>query len=158
MYQKIEIIGNLGKEPELRYTADGKATVSLSVATNRNTAQGQEETTWFRVIAWDKAAEYLSKYAQIGAKVFASGRLVIDPATHGPRVFVRQDGTATSSFEIVADTVKLISGYKNFNGQQSQQPRPQSQQTYNKQQTQAPVQQRTAQPQQQQAFNEDIPW
>ena len=149
MIQRLEIIGTMGKDPDLRYTPEGKATTTITVATNRNTANGQRETTWFHVICWEKTAEYLSKYAQKGAKIYASGRLVVDPQTGGPRIFKKQDGSVSTSFEMVAETVKLISGYKSIDGQQNQQGQQKPQQQY---------QQRTAAPQKQAESYDDIPW
>ena len=112
MYQELTIVGILGKDPEMRYTAEGKATAGLNVATSRNTAKGDKETTWFRVTCWEKTAEYMNSYAQKGTKILVRGRLVVDPQTGGPRVFTKNDGTPSSTFEVVADTVKLIAGYK----------------------------------------------
>ena len=153
MFQELIIVGYLGKDPELRYTADGKATTTLNVTSSRNTAKGEKESTWFSVICWEKTAEYMCNYAQKGTKLVVRGRLVVDPVTGGPRIFTRQDGTAGAKFEVVADTVKLIHGYKQVDDQNRQQT---VQHQY--QQTQ---QQRPAQPQQTQykdSYQEDIPW
>lgn len=113
MFQKITLIGNLGKNPEMRYTPSGKAVTSFSVATtNQYTKEGGEqvkETTWFRVSVWGKMAEACNTYLSKGSKVFVEGRLVSDPATGSPRTFTRQDGTTGASFEINADTVKFLS-------------------------------------------------
>jgi single-strand DNA-binding protein len=152
MYQELTILGIMGKDPDVRYTTDGKQSATLSVATSRNTAKGEKETTWFRVTCWEKTAEYMGNYAQKGTKVLVRGRLVVDPQTGGPRVFTRQDGTASAAFEMVADTVKLISGYKDYN------------QTAQAQRQAAPVQ-RAPQAQQAQSAKQDsfadvddIPW
>lgn len=113
MFHKISLIGNLGKNPEMRYTPSGKAVTSFSVATtNQYTKEGGEqvkETTWFRVSVWGKMAEACNTYLLKGSKVFVEGRLVSDPATGSPRTFTRQDGTTGASFEINADTVKFLS-------------------------------------------------
>ena len=97
MYQKVTIIGNLGRDPEMRYTPSGQAVTSFNVATNRtytgSDGQKVKETTWFRVSAWGKQAEICNNYLHKGSKVFIEGRLVSDPATGGPRIFNRQDGT-----------------------------------------------------------------
>ena len=107
MYQNITIIGNLGRDPELKFTADGKAVASFSVATSRK-YKDTDETTWFRVSVWDKQAEACNQYLRKGSKVFVSGRLACDKATGGPRVYQRDDGTWAASFEVVASEVKFL--------------------------------------------------
>ncbi len=112
MYQKITIIGNLGKDPEMRYTPSGQAVTSFPIATNRtyNGADGQKvkETTWFRASAWGKQAEVCNNYLHKGSKVYIEGRLVPDAATGGPRLWTRQDGTSGSSFEISVSVVQFL--------------------------------------------------
>jgi single-strand DNA-binding protein len=112
MYQKVTIIGNLGRDPEMRYTPSGQAVTSFNVATNRtytgSDGQKVKETTWFRASAWGKQAEVCNNYLHKGSKVFIEGRLVSDPATGGPRIFNRQDGTNGASFEISVSTIQFI--------------------------------------------------
>lgn len=108
MYQNLDIIGNLGRDPELKFTADGKAVASFSVAVSRK-LKDAEETAWFRVSVWDKQAEACNQYLRKGSKVFVSGRLACDKATGGPRVYQRDDGTWASSFEVVANRVLFLS-------------------------------------------------
>lgn len=114
MYQKIIIIGNLGRDPEMRYTAQGTPVTNFSVATSRKwtSADGTpgEETVWFRVTAWKRLAETCNQYLTKGQRVFVEGQLTPDPATGGPRVWTRQDGSAGASFEIRAFTVKFLGG------------------------------------------------
>ena len=113
MYQKLTLIGNLGRDPEMRYTPSGQAVTNLNLATNRTwtDASGQriKETTWFRVSAWGKTAENCNQYLRKGSKVLIEGRLNVDPATGGPRIYTRQDGTAGASFEVTAETVRFLS-------------------------------------------------
>lgn len=114
MYQKIIIIGNLGRDPEMRYMPDGTAVTSFSVATSsrwtdKATGQPKEETTWFRVSVWGRQGETANQYLSKGSKVLVEGRLSVDPQTGGPRVWTRQDGSVGSSFEIKADTVRFLS-------------------------------------------------
>ena len=113
MYQKLTLIGNLGRDPEMRYTPGGQAVTNLNLATNRTwtDASGQriKETTWFRVSAWGKTAENCNQYLRKGSKVLIEGRLNVDPATGGPRIYTRQDGTAGASFEVSATTVQFLS-------------------------------------------------
>ncbi|MFZ3079697.1 MAG: single-stranded DNA-binding protein [Bellilinea sp.] len=113
MYHTIIIVGNLGKDPEMRYTPSGQAVTSFSVATSRQytgqTGQKVKETIWFRVSAWGKQAETCNQYLRKGSKVLVEGRLTPDPSTGGPRVFTRQDGTTGASFEINASNVRFMS-------------------------------------------------
>lgn len=113
MYQKLILIGNLGRDPEMRYTPSGQAVTNLSLATNRtwNDPNGQQlkETTWFRVSVWGRMAEACNQYLRKGSKVLVEGRLNVDPATGGPRIWTRQDGTPGASFEVTAMNVKFLS-------------------------------------------------
>jgi single-strand DNA-binding protein len=114
MYQKIIIVGNLGRDPEMRYTPQGTPVTNLSVATNRKwtSADGTpgEETIWFRVSVWGKQAETCNQYLSKGRQVLVEGRLRPDPATGGPRIWTRQDGTSGASFEITALNVRFLGG------------------------------------------------
>ena len=108
MYQKLIIIGNLGKDPEMRYTPDGKAITTLSVATSRK-VNGADETTWFRVSVWGNQAETCNQYLHKGSKVLVEGALKAD-AQGNPRTYERKDGGWGASFEVVASAVKFLSG------------------------------------------------
>jgi single-strand DNA-binding protein len=113
-YQKVIIVGNLGRDPEMRYTPDGTAVTSFSVATNRrwtnsDGSQG-EETVWFRVSVWRKQAEIAAKYLAKGRQVMIEGRMTPDKATGGPRVWTGQDGSPRASFEMTADRIIFLSG------------------------------------------------
>ena len=115
MHQTITIVGNLGRDPELRYMSDGQAVCNLNVATNRRwsdrqTGEPREETCWFRVSVWGRQAEAANEYLEKGRQVLVQGRLRPDPETGGPRIYMRQDGTAGASFEIVAQTVRFLGG------------------------------------------------
>jgi single-strand DNA-binding protein len=111
MHQQIVIVGNLGRDPEMRYTPDGRPVTNFSVATNRkwNDANGelQKETVWFRVADF-RTAEPSSEYLSKGRQVMVTGRLRPDPATGGPRVFTRQDGTVGAAYEVIADRVVFL--------------------------------------------------
>ena len=113
MYQKIVIVGRLGRDPEMRFTPTGQAVTSFSVATDRqyNDQAGKpvKETVWFRVTAWGKLAETCNNFLQKGKMVLVEGRLSVDAKTGGPRVWTGQDGTPRASYEIVAGTVKFLS-------------------------------------------------
>ena len=113
MYQKITIIGNLGRDPEMRYMPDGTAVTSFSVATSRRwtdgrTGQQQDETAWFRVSVWRKQAETANQYLSKGKRVLVEGRLKVDAQTGGPAIFTRQDGTVGASFEIIAENILFL--------------------------------------------------
>jgi single-strand DNA-binding protein len=113
-YQKVIIVGNLGRDPEMRYTPDGTPVTSFSVATNRRWTNQDgspgEETVWFRVSAWRRTAEVAAQYLSKGRQVMVEGRLTPDRETGGPRVYQRNDGTCGASFELRADRVIFLSG------------------------------------------------
>jgi single-strand DNA-binding protein len=116
-YQKIVIVGNLGSDPELRYTGEGTAVVNFSVATNRRWSNSDgsqgEETVWFRVSAWRRLAEVCAEYLSKGRQVMVEGRMKPDPETGGPRVWEGQDGTPRASFEITASQVTFLQSGSN---------------------------------------------
>jgi single-strand DNA-binding protein len=111
-FHTIIVVGNLGRDPEMRYTPSGKPVTSFSVASSRsyNNPNGEkvEETIWFRITAWDKQAETCNQYLRKGSKVLVEGRLVPDK-NGGPRIWTKQDGTSGASFEITASTVRFLS-------------------------------------------------
>ncbi|MEJ5200995.1 MAG: single-stranded DNA-binding protein [Anaerolineales bacterium] len=113
MYQTIILIGNLGKDPEMRFTPGGQPVTTLSVATNRryNGQNGQpvKETTWFRVTVWGKQAESCNEFLHKGSKVLVEGRLTPDPETGGPHIW-ENNGKVGASFEVTASTVRFLSG------------------------------------------------
>jgi single-strand DNA-binding protein len=128
MYQKMIIVGNLGRDPEMRYTPGGQAVTNMSVATNRryNDSNGQrvDETTWFRVSVWGNQAEAVNQYLQQGSRVLVEGRLNPDPETGGPRIWTRNDGTPGASFEITAWRVVFLSTREEDQAYQSSQSSP----------------------------------
>ncbi len=113
MYHTIILVGNLGRDPEMRYTPSGQAVTNFSVATNRQYtgSDGQlvKETIWFRISTWGKNAENCNQFLKRGSKVLVEGRLVPDAGTGGPRIWNRQDGTPSASFEVSAQTVRFLS-------------------------------------------------
>ena len=108
MYQKLIFIGNLGSNPEQRFTPSGDPVTTFSVATSRKYGE-TDETTWFRVSVWGKQAEACSQYLHKGSKVLVEGALKAD-AQGNPRTYERKDGTWGASFEVVASAVKFLSG------------------------------------------------
>ena len=113
MHQKITIIGNLGRDPAMRYLPSGQAVTNMSVATNRkwtnNAGEKVDETTWFKVSVWGNQAKACNQYLKQGSKVMVEGRLRPDPDTGGPILFSRNDGTAGANFEITAQFVLFLS-------------------------------------------------
>ena len=102
---KILIIGNLGSDPEMRYTPSGSSVTSFTVATNRRykTSDGEnrEETEWFRISAWNRLAETCNQYLQRGSKVYVEGRLT-------SRTYVGNDGQTRVSLDVNASEVRFI--------------------------------------------------
>ena len=109
MYQKLLIIGNLGRDPEMRYTPDGKPNTTFSMATSRK-AGDKDETTWFRVSVWGNQAEPCNQYLRKGSKVLVEGALRADGAGN-PRVYERKDGLGwAASYDVTAENVRFLSG------------------------------------------------
>ncbi|HLQ31287.1 MAG TPA: single-stranded DNA-binding protein [Chloroflexota bacterium] len=103
---KCMIIGNLGRDPEMRYTPQGTAVTSFSVAVSRsfNSRDGeqQEETDWFRVTAWDKLAEICNQYLTKGQRVYVEGRVSM-------RMWDGNDGQKHGSLELRATDMMMLS-------------------------------------------------
>jgi single-strand DNA-binding protein len=101
---KAIVLGNLGRDPELRHTNSGTPVVTLSVATTRvwadKAGKRVEETEWHRVTAWGKTAEHCGKYLSRGRSVFVEGRLRTSK--------YEKDGITHWTTEIVADTVQFV--------------------------------------------------
>ena len=102
---KCMIIGNLGRDPEMRYTPSGQAVTQFTVATNRNyrDAQGewQSETEWFRVVVWGPQAERTAERLRKGHKVYVEGRIQT-------RQWEDQQGQKRSTTELVANQVNSL--------------------------------------------------
>lgn len=111
-YSTIIVVGNLGKDPEMRYTPSGQAVTNFNVAANRKytSSDGQlvKETTWFRVSVWGKQAESCNQFLKKGSLVLVEGRLTPDPKTGGPRIWEGQNGPA-ASYEVTASNVRFLS-------------------------------------------------
>jgi len=102
---KVMLIGNVGKDPEMRYTANGNAVTTFSLAVNRNfqSTEGErrEETDWFEIVTWNKLAELCSQFLQKGRQAFVEGRL-------HTRSWEGQDGQRRYRTEVVAQTVLFL--------------------------------------------------
>lgn len=109
MLNKVMIIGNLGKDPEVRYTQGGQAVVNLRVATSRqwtdkNGGGKKEETEWHDVEAWGKLAETCGEYLAKGRTVYVEGRIKSEKWTD------KQSGQEKYRTKIVAEQIKFLGG------------------------------------------------
>ncbi len=104
---KVILIGNLGRDPEIRYTRDGTAVANLNIATSDSwkDAQGQrqERTEWHRVVAWDKLAEIAKEYLSKGKQVYIEGRLET-------RSWEDKEGHKRTTTEIRAQQMVMLGG------------------------------------------------
>jgi single-strand DNA-binding protein len=102
MYNKVTIIGRLGKDPELRYIPSGKPVCSFSVATDSGPATDRR-TIWFRISAWEKLGELCQFYLAKGRLVYVEGTLA------EPRIFKTKSGVDAVSLDVTASTVRFLS-------------------------------------------------
>lgn len=100
-FNKIILVGNLGKDPELRYTPQGTAVCSFNLATNKKGKDGQEVTTWFRVTLWDKRALVAERYLKRGSGVYIEGTLEVSE-------FTGRDGDKKYTLEVTATDMQFI--------------------------------------------------
>ena len=105
---KVILIGNLGRDPEVRYTPNGSAVCNVSLATTRNwkskdSGERQEETEWHRVVFFDRLAEIAGEYLKKGRPVYVEGRLKT-------RKWTDKDGVEKYTTEIFADQMQLLGG------------------------------------------------
>ncbi|MEX2225120.1 MAG: single-stranded DNA-binding protein [Dehalococcoidia bacterium] len=110
---KVMLIGNVGKDPEMRYTANGSAVTSFSLAVSRSfTKEGErrEETEWFEIVTWNKLAEICSQFLQKGRQTYVEGRLQT-------RSWEGQDGQKRYKTEVVAETVLFLGKAPGSGGQ-----------------------------------------
>jgi len=116
-FNKIIIVGNLGKDPELRYTPQGTAVCSFSVATNEKkkdkSGELQDVTTWFRITLWNRQAENASKYLTKGSPVYVEGRLRVEEWTD-------RDGNNRYTLEVQGSDMQFISGGRSDDVSQDQ--------------------------------------
>ena len=104
-FNRITIVGYLGRDPELRYTPDGTPVCDFSVATTERrkdrSGEFQDITTWFRVTVWRKQAELAGQYLAKGRQVYVEGRLI-------QREYQDRDGNTRYSLEVTASDVQFI--------------------------------------------------
>ena len=102
---KVMLIGNVGQDPELRYTPDGNPVANFSIEVNRRRRVGEEykdETEWFNIVCFSRTAENVNQYLSKGQKVYVEGRFQSSE-------YVGQDGNQRKSFEVIANEVTFLS-------------------------------------------------
>ena len=121
---KVMLIGNLGKDPELRYTSSGVAVATFSVATNESwkdqDGNPQERTEWHNIVAWRKLAEICGEWLKKGKKIYVEGRIQTrsyDDKNTGAKKYIT---------EIVADNIIMLDGRGDGGGQMSTAAEPQA--------------------------------
>jgi single-strand DNA-binding protein len=119
---KVIILGNLGRDPEVRYSADGAAVCNIAIATSsswkdKNSGEKREETEWHRVVFYNRLAEIAGEYLKKGRPVYVEGRLKT-------RKWQNKEGVDQYTTEVVADSMQLLGGRE----EGSQAPAPQQRQ------------------------------
>ena len=100
---KIMLIGNLGKDPEMNVTGDGTPFTRFTLAVNRRTksTSGERETDWFNIVAWRQLAETCNTYLHKGSKVYIEGRLV-------QRKYTDKNGIERSTMDVIASDMEML--------------------------------------------------
>lgn len=105
MLNKIMLIGNLGKDPDMSYTQNGKAVAKFSLAVNRRrrdeSGEQREETQWFNIVAWERLAETCNNYLHRGSKVYIEGRMT-------SRKYTDKDGVERTIWEVTATDMQFL--------------------------------------------------
>jgi single-strand DNA-binding protein len=124
---QVQLIGNLGRDPETRYLPNGEAVTNVAIATtetwkDKNTGEKKEQTEWHRVTLYRRLAEVAGQYLSKGSQIYIQGRLQT-------RKWTDKDGVERYTTEIIADTMKMLGGRPDGaqdSGQRQQQPRQQA--------------------------------
>lgn len=107
MYHQITIVGNVGQDPQMRYTSNGTPVTTISVASNKTWSDSagnrQSRTTWFRVACWRRLGEVVAQYVRRGSLVLVTGEM------QEPRPWQNKDGEWRASLEVTASTVQFLS-------------------------------------------------
>lgn len=103
---KVMLIGNVGREPEMTYTPSGSAVTKFSLAVsrrrkNKETGENDSETTWFNIVAWERLAETCSNYVHKGSKIYVEGRLVM-------REYTDKEGAKRTAVDVVISEMELL--------------------------------------------------
>jgi len=106
MLNKIMLIGNLGRDPELSYTQNGKAIAKFSLAVSRRrrdeSGEQREETQWLNIVAWERLAETCNNYLKKGSKVYIEGRMTSRKYTS------EKDGIERTVWDVVASDMEML--------------------------------------------------
>ena len=106
---KVELLGRVGTDPEMRYTPNGTAVTNLRLATDRYRKDGEDATDWHTVIVWGKTAEAVNSYVQKGQRVYVAGRLV-------QNTWENDDGQRRHRTEVHTQEVVFLDSNGNGNG------------------------------------------
>jgi single-strand DNA-binding protein len=106
MVNRIFLIGNLGRDPEMNYTPGGTAVTKFTLAVNRmqknkETGERQEETDWFNIVAWERLAETCNNYLHKGSRVFIEGRMQ-------SRKYTDKNGVERIAWEVIANDMRML--------------------------------------------------
>jgi single-strand DNA-binding protein len=116
MLNKIMLIGNLGRDPELNVTAEGTPVTKFSLAVSRNyttkSGERKEETEWFNIVAWEKLAETCERYLHKGSKVYIEGRLT-------QRKYTDREGVQRTSVDVIASSMEMLTPKSTSSGSES---------------------------------------
>lgn len=117
---KVILIGNLGRDPEVRYTPDGTAVANFTIATSeawkdKDTGEKRERTEWHRIVAWRRLGEICGEYLSKGSKVYIEGKLQT-------REWQDKDGAKRYTTEIVATEVQFLDSRQNADTPRTQRP------------------------------------
>lgn len=106
MLNKIQLIGRVGADPEIRFTTDGTAVAQFNLATTKSwkkNGEKQEKTTWHKIIAWRKLAEIIGQYVKKGSLLYVEGELEI-------REFEDKQGVKRKTHEVIINDMKMLGG------------------------------------------------
>ena len=113
---KVILVGNLGKDPELNVTPDGTPVTKFSLAVNRNTktstGERKEETEWFNIVAWRQLAEVCERYLHKGSKVYIEGRLT-------QRKYTDREGVQRTAVDVIANDMQMLDSKSASSGSES---------------------------------------
>ena len=106
MFHQAEVIGWLGKDPEIKYFDNGQSMVIMSVVTDKYKV-GQKQPVWFKAVAYDRAAKIVLEMCRKGTLVRISGELMPDE-NGSPKVFIKSDGTPAADYEILVKRILVL--------------------------------------------------
>ena len=110
-YQKVTIVGNVGRDAAMRYLPDGTAVTDFSVATSEYAGKGNpKQTIWWKVTVWRKPAETAAEWVKQGGQILVEGKMSPDKTTGEARVWTDSNGKNRAGYEITADRFVLLGG------------------------------------------------